>query len=88
MTDAIDGFGLSVRAHESPARKVRSGGGDAGLGLRATAERLGMGFVPCGTERVTVVANPDRADKPGVERLEAAIEGGTDVFETLAGYRS
>ena len=87
LTDAIDGFDLSVRAHESPARKVRSGERDAGLGLRATADRLGMGFVSCGTERVAVVADPDRADKPGVKRLEAAIENGAGVFETLTGYR-
>ena len=87
LTDAIDGFDLSVRAHESPARKVRSGDRDVGLGLRATADRLGMGFVPCGTERVSVIADSDRAEKPGVKRLEAAIDGGENVFETLAGYR-
>ena len=87
VTDAIDGFEFAVRAHESPARKVLAGGVDAGLGLRATAESLGMGFVPCGTERVTVVADPDRADKPGVKRLESAIADGGAAFEELAGYR-
>ncbi len=87
LTDAIDGFELAVRAHESPARKVRSGDADAGLGLRATAETLGMGFVPCGTERVNVVADPVRMEKPGTERLKTAIDNGSDVFETLAGYR-
>ena len=88
LTNAIDGFDLSVRAHESPARKVRSGKRDVGLGLRTTADRLGMGFVPCGTEHVSVVADPDRAEKPGVKQLEAAIDGGENVFETLAGYSS
>jgi molybdenum cofactor synthesis domain-containing protein len=87
VTDAIDGFELAVRAHESPARKVLAGEADAGLGLRATAEALGMGFVPCGTERVGVVADPDRAEKPGVRRLQAAIDDGSAVFEELAGYR-
>jgi molybdenum cofactor synthesis domain-containing protein len=87
VTDAIDGFELAVRAHESPARKVLAGEAEAGLGLRATAEALGMGFVPCGTERVGVVADPDRAEKPGVRRLRAAIDDGSAVFEELAGYR-
>ncbi|CCQ36918.1 molybdopterin molybdenumtransferase [Natronomonas moolapensis 8.8.11] len=87
LTDAIDGFELAVRAHESPARKVLAGEADAGLGLRATAETLGMGFVPCGTERVTVVADPERVEKPGVRRLRAAIDDGGTVFEELAGYR-
>ena len=87
VTEAIDGFELAVRAHESPARKVLAGEADAGLGLRATAEALGMGFVPCGTERVGVVADPDRAEKPGVRRLRAAIDDGSAVFEELAGYR-
>jgi len=88
LTDAVDGFELAVRAHESPARKVLAGEADAGLGLRATAEALGMGFVPGGTERVTVVADPDRAEKPGVRRLETAIEEGAAVFDELAGYRA
>ena len=87
LTDSIDGFEFAVRAHESPARKVRGGERDVGLGLRATAETLGMGFVPCGTEQVRVVADPGRAKKPGVRRLEAAIADGDAVFESLAGYR-
>ncbi|MFO7927453.1 MAG: molybdopterin biosynthesis protein [Halobacteriota archaeon] len=87
LTDAIDGFDLAVRAHESPARKVRVGDADVGLGLRATADALGMGFVHCGTERVSVVADETRADKDGVERLAAAIDGNESIFESLAGYR-
>ncbi len=87
LTDAIDGFEFAVRAHESPARKVRNGEKDAGLGLRATAETLGMGFVACGTEQVRVVADPDRAGKSGVGQLEAAIDEGESVFGSLAGYR-
>jgi molybdenum cofactor synthesis domain-containing protein len=87
LTDAIDGYGIAVRAHESPARKVLTGDADVGLGLRATAETLGMGFVPCGTERVTVVADEKRADKDGVKRLAEAIEDADSILESLAGYR-
>ena len=87
LTGAIDGFELAVRAHESPARKVLAGEADAGLGLRASAESLGTGFVPCGTEGVSVVADPDRTGKPGVVALAEAIENGEAVFESLGGYR-
>ena len=86
MTEAIDGFDRAVRAHESPARRVLAGDADAGLGLRATAERLDTGFVPLGTQRVRVHANPARVDKPGVEAMREAVADGDDVFDALAGY--
>jgi putative molybdopterin biosynthesis protein len=88
LVDAIDGFDLAVRAHESPARKVLAGDADAGLGLRATADRLDCGFVPVGTETVRVLANPDRTQKVGVQALCDAVEDGDAVFDALAGYDS
>ena len=87
LTEAIEGFELAVRAHESPARKVLAGDADAGLGLEATADALGTGFVHCGTERVVAVADPDRADKAGVRRLAEAIEDDEEIFASLSGYR-
>jgi len=86
LVDAIDGFDRAVRAHESPARRVLEGKADVGLGLRATADRLGLGFVPVGTETVRVLANPDRTGKPAVERLRTVVESGADVFDSLPGY--
>jgi putative molybdopterin biosynthesis protein len=82
LTEAIDGFELAAKAHESPARKVAAGSADAGLGLRATAAKLDLGFVPVGTETVGVLANPDRAEKSGVRALEAAL--GEDLDAILA----
>ncbi|CAI48812.1 molybdopterin molybdenumtransferase [Natronomonas pharaonis DSM 2160] len=84
----IDGFGLAVRAHESPARKVRSGDADAGLGLRATAEKLGLGFVPCGTEQVQVLADASRTGKDGVEAFRQALDDLPAVAGSLPGYDS
>ena len=86
LTEAIDGFDRAVRAHESPARRVLAGDADVALGLRATAERLGTGFVSLGTEAVRVHANPARVDKSGVRQLREAIADGGDVFAALAGY--
>ncbi len=81
VTDAIDGFGLTRRAHESPPRLVAAGDADAGLGLRATAEALELGFVPLGTQQVRVLANPDRTDKRGVQELASAVEETTAIEE-------
>jgi molybdate-binding protein len=86
LVDAIDGFDAGTRAHESPARRVLAGKADAGLGLRATAERLDAGFVPVGEERVRVLANPDRVEKPGVAALREAIADADDAIAGLAGY--
>jgi len=85
LVAAIDGFDRAVRAHESPARRVLAGKADAGLGLRATAERLDLGFVPAGEETVRVLAAPDRREKPAVEALAAAIDD-DDVLAALPGY--
>ena len=86
LVEAVDGFDRAVRAHESPARRVLAGKADAGLGLRATAEKLGLGLVPVGTETVRVLAAPERIDKPGVQRLREAVAEGRDVFDALPGY--
>ena len=86
VVDAVDGFDLAVRAHESPARKVRAGQADAGLGLRATAETLGLGFVPLGDQRTVVHANPDRVGKEGVADLAAALSDAGDLAAGLPGY--
>jgi len=85
VTDAIDGYELTRRAHESPARVVDAGNADAALGLRATAAALDLGFVSFGTQRVRVLANPDRVDKAGVRNLEAAVAGG-DAVASLPGF--
>jgi putative molybdopterin biosynthesis protein len=84
---AVDGFEFTVGAHESPAKRVAAGDADAGLGLRATAETLGLGFVSLGTQDVAVLAAPDRADKPGVEQLRTVLdEDLRAVLAELPGY--
>ncbi|MFB6126566.1 MAG: molybdopterin biosynthesis protein [Halolamina sp.] len=82
----IRGYDLGAKATESPARKVLQGEADVGLGLRATAERLGLGFVSLGEQSVAVRANPDRVEKAGVAALEAALADLPDVVADLPGY--
>ncbi|XVH32373.1 molybdopterin biosynthesis protein [Haloferacaceae archaeon DSL9] len=71
---AIDGFDRAAKAFESPARRVAAGGADVGLGLRSTAESLGVAFVSLGTQRVRVLAHPGRAEKESVAALAAILE--------------
>ena len=82
----IDGYSLAARAHESPARMVAEGRAAVGLGLRASAAKLDLGFVQLGEESVRVLADPDRLDKPGVVALRTALEGLETVIDPLAGY--
>ncbi len=88
LVESIDGFGLTVKAHESPARKVAAGASDAGLGLRSTAEKLGLGFVPLGEERVRILVNPNREEKEGVKELASMLDSTlVGVLERLPGVR-
>ena len=88
LTDAIDGYELAARAHESPARKVANGEADVGLGLCATATTLGLGFVPLAEQKIDVLANPERIEKPGVQKLRQILEEElADPIAALDGYR-
>ncbi|MHC3378105.1 molybdopterin biosynthesis protein [Haloarcula sp. H-GB5] len=85
VVDAIDGYELTTKAHESPARKVLTGDADVGLGLRATAAKLDLGFVPLGTESVRVLANPDRREKDSVDALAEALDDLGSLADGIAG---
>ena len=74
LTNAIDGYDVGLRAHESPARRVKAGAADVGLGLEQTAERLSMEFVALGTEPVRMLVNPDRREKEAIDALATAID--------------
>ncbi|ELZ82682.1 molybdopterin biosynthesis protein MoeA/LysR substrate binding-domain-containing protein [Haloferax elongans ATCC BAA-1513] len=86
LVGAIAGFERATKAFESPARAVQSGRADVGLGLAATADSLGMGFVSLGVQPVRVLADPSRARKPSVQHLKRVVKGGADVLDSLDGY--
>ncbi|MFC6716424.1 molybdopterin biosynthesis protein [Natrialbaceae archaeon GCM10025810] len=74
LAESIEGYDLGLRAHESPARTVAAGDAHAGLGLRETADRLDLAFVPLGDQPVRILANPDRLEKAGVRELATRLE--------------
>jgi putative molybdopterin biosynthesis protein len=86
LVDRIDGYELTVRAFESPIRKVLAGDADAGLGLRETADRLDCEFVSLGEQAVAVRAAPDRVERDAVAELADALNDPTDLLADLAGY--
>ncbi|WP_368278126.1 molybdopterin biosynthesis protein [Halovenus carboxidivorans] len=87
LTEDISGYTLTAQAYESPPRRVLAGKADVALGLRASAEPLGLAFVSLGTQSVRVLAAPDRAEKPGVEALEALLPP-ADLADGLAGIEA
>ena len=86
LTDRIDGYGLTVRAFESPVRTVAGGDADVGLGLGETAARLDCGFVPLGTQPVIVHAAPDRVERDAVAEVDDALDDLDAILAGLAGY--
>jgi putative molybdopterin biosynthesis protein len=79
---------IATAGVESPARRVADGRADAGVGLRATAERLDLGFAPVGRQRVALVAHADREDKPGVAQFRDATASLTSICAELPGYEA
>ncbi|MGB9964931.1 molybdopterin biosynthesis protein [Halobacterium hubeiense] len=88
LAENIDGYERETKGTESPARAVLEGDADAGLALRATADRLGLEFVPVGEQPVRALANPERVEKPGVQELAGALDDLEDVLADLAGYEA
>jgi len=86
VTESVSGFDRAARAFESPARSVAAGDADAGLGLRATAAELGLGFVPVGSQSVRVLANPRRLEKASVRELDGLLEDVSSLVDGLDGF--
>jgi len=87
--DAIDGYHRALPGIESPARSVAAGRADVGLGLCATATDLDLGFVPVGSQRLTVTLNRDRTGKASVQGLRSRLDESLDgLLSEEAGYES
>ncbi|WP_336325367.1 molybdopterin biosynthesis protein [Halovenus sp. HT40] len=88
LTDAISGYTLTAQAYESPPRRVRAGKAEVALGLRASAEPLGLDFVSLGEQPVRILAAPDRVEKVGVESLEDLLPLSDSLIGGLDGIES
>ncbi len=59
----IPGYEREVLTHTEVAAHILTGGADAGIAIRAVAERAGLGFVPLFTERFDLVFRADAEDE-------------------------
>ncbi len=85
---ALKGYGREVTTHTMVAAAVAGGAADAGLGIRAAAEALGVGFVPVTTERYDLAIPAEHRDHPGVREVLAVV--GDEAYRAavlaLGGY--
>lgn len=70
---AVAGYGTEEFTHQAVAALVASGAADAGLGVRAAADRFGLGFVPVGTETYFLASRAASAHADVLGRIEAAV---------------
>ncbi len=73
----IRGYAVEEFTHQAVAAVVASGEADAGMGVRAVAERFGLAFVPLGTETYFLAARAEVAAAL-LARLRAGIRAATD----------
>ncbi|MCW5631696.1 MAG: helix-turn-helix transcriptional regulator [Rubrivivax sp.] len=75
-------------SHLAVAHAVAEGRADAGLGLRAAAAQLGLGFVPLVDEDYFLVCLADALEQPAVRALRDALaaSGWADALRALPGY--
>ena len=78
--DSIRGYGTEEFTHGAVAAVVASGGADAGMGVRAAAEPLGLAFVPLGRETYFLAL---RSRAPVVDQL---IDMVRDKVSKASGY--
>jgi putative molybdopterin biosynthesis protein len=86
--DAIEGYRREVYTHLAVAAEVAGGGADAGMGILAAAQALGLDFVPVASERYELALPADVFAGSAFEQLLALIR--SDEFATrvsrLGGY--
>jgi putative molybdopterin biosynthesis protein len=86
----IDGYDRELRTHTDVALAVSAGEADAGLGIRAAAERFGLRFTPLFQERYDLVFDAQRAEDEPFARLRERMDSKAFRSEIgrLGGYDS
>ena len=88
IRDRIKGYAHEEYTHLAVAVAVREGGADVGMGIRASAQALGLDFVPLATEQYDLVI-PEWAS--GLEGVKALLDllSSSELrrrIEALGGY--
>ncbi|BAU88855.1 regulatory protein LysR [Methylorubrum populi] len=80
---AIHGYAVEEFTHQAVAAVIACGAADAGLGVRASAERLGLDFLSIGWETYYLAASRSLAAS-ALDDLIAAVRAGAG---RMSGYR-
>ena len=83
---SLSGYQRQVPTHSAVAAAIRSGGADAGPGIRAVAEAWGLDFVPLGRERYDLAIPRRLFDSPRLRPVLETIHA--DAFRAAAGRLS
>jgi putative molybdopterin biosynthesis protein len=88
--ETIPGYDVELRTHGDVALAVSTRQADAGLGVRAAAERYGLEFAPLFMERYDLVFAADRAEDEPFARLRERLDsrGFRSEVGHLGGYNS
>lgn len=84
----LRGYDRIAGSHGTVAAIVAAGLADAGPGIQAAADALGLGFVPLGYERYDLIVPAEHRETPAVQALldTLASRAFRDELETLPGY--
>ena len=82
-TSAIHGYAVEEFTHQAVAAVIACGAADAGLGVRASAERLGLHFLSVGWETYYLAASRSLA----TSALDALIAAARARAGRMSGYR-
>ncbi|MGY8904226.1 MAG: substrate-binding domain-containing protein [Burkholderiales bacterium] len=84
----IAGYASAEPSHAAVAQAVASGRADAGLGIAASAQSHGLGFVPLIEERYHLVCLKSALDQPAVQALLAVLRSRDwqAALATITGY--
>lgn len=87
---AIAGYDHIAATHMAVASAIAQGQADAGLGVRAAAQALGLSFRPVATERYDLVCYVADRDQPPLAPLFDLLAAGTfrRVIAQLDGYHA
>jgi len=83
---SLSGYQRQVPTHSAVAAAVRSGGADAGPGIRAVAEAWGLDFISLGRERYDLAIPRRLFDSPRLRPVLETIHA--DAFRAAAGRLS
>jgi excisionase family DNA binding protein len=86
--ERINGYLHEVQRHLDVGLEVFSGRADAGPGIRAVADALGIGFIPLRWERYDLMIAKDRFFDEGIQRFLGLLHEKEfrQFAETTAGY--